>query len=224
MSSSSIKTALAALQGAQAISTLCVGWSGGQQALTISLPIIFLPCAIFGLLRLPAALWLSDEYGYADIESWDANVSSDLLEFSRKIAEPPERIQRPLSSTWRSMAVKALYIVPLIGLLALVVLHSVPMQDFQVWTITTLVARLFYFSFLLITITSTVIHMARNKTESTVFPSIDKTWYRCYTIILYIFALILLILASLETRRTPCGKYTTYPAQKEFDDKICSPQ
>ncbi|KAH8796078.1 hypothetical protein F5882DRAFT_477998 [Hyaloscypha sp. PMI_1271] len=224
LSGSSIKTVLAALQGAQAISTLCVGWRSGHQALSIALPTIFLPCAIFGLFRLPAALWLSDEYGYADIGSWDACVISELLESPRQIAELPDRIQRPPSSTWRSIAVKILYIAPLIGLLALLVLYFVPLQHHQVWTITDLVTQLFYLCFLLTTITSTLIHMVRNQTDSTIFPSVDKTWYTCYTVVLYLLALVYLIFASLETRRTPCGEYTTFPAQREFDDKICTPR
>jgi hypothetical protein len=29
------------------------------------------------------------------------------------------------------------------------------------------------------------------------------------------------ILASVETRKTPCGLYTTYPTGKKYDDRTC---
>ena len=41
----------------------------------MAVPTIFYPLAVFGLFRLPAALWLTNEYGYADVDS-----RGDLLE------------------------------------------------------------------------------------------------------------------------------------------------
>ncbi|XTI87958.1 hypothetical protein V2W45_1342781 [Cenococcum geophilum] len=45
------------------------GFHYEKHALTMALPTIFSPLIVFGLFRLPAALWLTNEYGYADVDS-----------------------------------------------------------------------------------------------------------------------------------------------------------
>jgi hypothetical protein len=222
LSTSSMKTLLTAIQGAQAISTLCMGWRGGTQTTHIALPTIFLSCAIFGLFRLPAALWLSDSYGYADLKSWDPLVLAQFHDPSGYVSTIPAPIQHhPLRARW-SIAIKALFILPPVGLLGLLCLYYVPTNENQVFTATDFMTNLFYLCFLLPTIISTAICMYLDRTDSTVFPSIDSTWYRIYTVVLYLMALIYFIFAAIETRRTPCGVYTTYPATRQYDDLICN--
>jgi hypothetical protein len=64
---------------------------------------------------------------------------------------------------------------------------------------------------------STAIYMYYYRTDSTDSSSFDSTWYRVYTVGLYLIALIYLVLVAIETRKTLYGVYTTYPASKEYD-------
>ena len=63
------------LQETQATYDLIKGFHYGKYALTMALPTIFYPLAVFEPFRLPAALWLTNEHGYADVHS-----RGDLLE------------------------------------------------------------------------------------------------------------------------------------------------
>jgi hypothetical protein len=69
LSTSSVQKIIIVLQGTQATYDLIRGFHYGKYALTVALPTIFSPLAVFGLFRLPAALWLINEYGYADVDS-----------------------------------------------------------------------------------------------------------------------------------------------------------
>jgi hypothetical protein len=64
-SEAGLKTIIVGIQGAQAIWDLTAGIRGDNYAiLSFSLPNLFTVFAIFGLLRWPAALWLTDEADY----------------------------------------------------------------------------------------------------------------------------------------------------------------
>jgi hypothetical protein len=62
---SALKTLVVTLQSIQAAYDLEKGISLGRYALSVALPDIFRPVAITGLFRLPASLWLTDDYSYA---------------------------------------------------------------------------------------------------------------------------------------------------------------
>ena len=66
LSTSFTKTAIVTFQGVQAIYDLL---HRDRYANTIRTATVFSPLAVFGLLRLPAAMWLTDDYSYANLES-----------------------------------------------------------------------------------------------------------------------------------------------------------
>jgi hypothetical protein len=68
-SSSTIKTIIVTLQGAAAVYKI----ASSNYAYELNLSNVFFPLAILGLLRLPAALWLSDDQAYVRIHDRDAN-------------------------------------------------------------------------------------------------------------------------------------------------------
>lgn len=47
-------------------------------------------------------------------------------------------------------------------------------------------------------------------------------WYKIYTAVLVLFMLALIVVAALETRRTSCGKYTTWPLGWDIDSSLCT--
>ncbi|KAF7885717.1 uncharacterized protein EAF02_004226 [Botrytis sinoallii] len=68
VSKTSAETVATVLQGLQAAWQLVGGLNGGAYSNTISLGTVFAPLAICGLIRLPAAVWISDDYSYVDVD------------------------------------------------------------------------------------------------------------------------------------------------------------
>jgi hypothetical protein len=66
LSRSAAETVVVALQGCQAIWDLISVFPSLNYGQSIALPTIFSPLAIFGLLRLVVALWITEEISYAE--------------------------------------------------------------------------------------------------------------------------------------------------------------
>lgn len=58
------KTIIIALQGVQATVFVIGGSTKKSESVTVSISSIFFPLAVLGLLRLCAALWLTDDFVY----------------------------------------------------------------------------------------------------------------------------------------------------------------
>jgi hypothetical protein len=83
LSASSLTTIILILQGVQASFIIFSGFNPDTTYRPPQgLPTLFIPIAILGLMRLPAALWLSDDYGYLDV----AQTAGDS---GRNAAETP---------------------------------------------------------------------------------------------------------------------------------------
>lgn len=98
LSPSGGKTLLVTLQGMQALWVLIHGATKTSYGQTVATNTIFLPVAVFGLFRLPAAFWLVDDYTYADIDTRGANYVPLIppeLSSSRPAATPLQPIWPP---------------------------------------------------------------------------------------------------------------------------------
>jgi hypothetical protein len=72
LSKSFAKTAIVTIQGIQAIFVLVGGLDGyDSENFQWSITTIFFPLAFMGLLRMWAALWLTDDFVYAEDEEWE---------------------------------------------------------------------------------------------------------------------------------------------------------
>jgi hypothetical protein len=88
LSASSLTTVVLTLQGVQA-GFIIYSFSNPDSPYHIlqGLPNVFIPIAILGLMRLPAALWLSDDYGYLDIAQTTGDGGRNTAETSATIME-----------------------------------------------------------------------------------------------------------------------------------------
>jgi hypothetical protein len=247
LSSESLKTLIISLQGVQALYVLV----GGILAIngighnvfsqTIAVDTIFFPLAVFGLLRLFAAPWLTDDYSYADhLESVDAQLAqrSDEATCAKVIPDTqtqtlmtmglldsscrsPREVLRPQSS-WGAIALRFLYLLPLSILLAICIFYVIPRhgQSSSVFTPATLLLVLFYISFLSASIQIFSTYFILGKATTTVIPCISATSYKIYTYFLLLLAVVLVVVSAVSTRRTACGKYTTFPSAG--DQEICN--
>jgi hypothetical protein len=210
MSGSAMKTLLVTIQGIQAMYGLVKGLTLGGYALKVALPNIFLPLALAGLYRLPASLWLTEEYGYRRIDSSDASFLAKL------------DTSKPIYSqkNWRVILVKISFLGTLTVLCTLSIYYFKPNPRITSGTASTLLINLFYTIFLFVTLVPATLYTARGRCNTTIIPCISSTWYRIYTYFLFLFALLLLIVSALETRSTSCGD-TTYPAKLGLDHFLC---
>ena len=79
LSESTVKTTIVTLQGVQAIWEIIIiprSFTKSPRYIPFSLATLFMPFAIYGLFRLPAALWLSEDGAYATSESSEEKLST----------------------------------------------------------------------------------------------------------------------------------------------------
>ncbi|KAN0104140.1 hypothetical protein V8E51_009885 [Hyaloscypha variabilis] len=258
---SAIKTLVVTIQGAQAAYDLANRLNLGAYALTVSLANIYRPLAIAGLFRLPASLWLTDEYRYATTKSTVREVleANGLVKFQdlESTATPGTPLHSALSPVtpagptsgystqtspsndahpppipqpgfihskkkWMPRVVKAIFFLPIVALIGLVCYYFRPNPRITEGTASTLTINLFYAVLLLVTFVTTSFYtFVQDKTDHTIIPCINSVWYRIYTYVPFLFAFVLLIIMVLETRRTSCGQYTTYPQFLNLDHYLC---
>jgi hypothetical protein len=216
---SAFGTVVVTLQGIQALGDLFKGMRLGGYALTVALPTIFRPLAIAGLFRLPASLWLTDDYCYADI---DFLKELELPVFangsvSAQRDNPPLRSKR----CWLVILVQTFFLIMTAALLCLAGHYFKPNPRITAGTGSTLLVNILYVLYLLVTLATTFVYTLKGQSNITIIPCINSTFYKLYTCCLFSFAFLVFIVAALETRKTSCGTYTTYPANLGWDRFLC---
>jgi hypothetical protein len=222
-SGAAIKTAIVAFQGLQAIYYVAIPDSSASMAT------LFFPVALLGLLRIPPALWLSEDYSYADVGAQEDGNRPDAKHSSTRVTQPPITV-RPLQTdaaiprsnthptgSWRGILVRAGFSLFVLALTAFSLSYLVLQQRGFVMTLTNYLQIVYFF--LLGAISFTILcfyfyHGHRSKT--TVIPCINSLWYKVYTGTLVVSMLVLIAVAAVETRKAPCGAYTTIPAALDF--------
>jgi hypothetical protein len=222
-----------------AIKTLVDGVVGSY-GFTINISSIFYPLAVFGLLRIFAAMWLTDDYlYYGDIDNLGTSQTSSSDVTASK-ENPPlvevraqttmglldshesfssERFHR--TDSWRAILFRIIYLVPVCGLLAICLVYLIPIHGHSIDSLTTFVMILFYAFFLAGSVFVYGFHFLSGRSTNSVIPCCNTLWYKIYTGMVMAFMVVLVILACLETRMSPCGVYTTYPRDLVTDFLLC---
>ena len=227
-------TVIVTIQGIQSVYSPLQGYSDGNYAFGLAFDTIFFSLAFLGLMRIPAALWLTEDFSYADInriqrrageEMEDleleavstksparARTLSDigLLAADSALLISPEEIFYP-SNCWRSMIIRVIFLTPLVGSLALSTAYIGQSQPGygNFFTGTHLVLILFYLAVTVGAVVTFMIYFWKGNTGDTVLPCIGQTWYKIYTGVLIFLAVAAMVVSGLETRKTKCGTYTT---------------
>jgi hypothetical protein len=223
-----LKSVIVTLQGVQAVvivvSTMTSPGNDEGFVPNIALDNIFFPLAVLGLLRLCAGLWLTDEYLYTAQASSGADESplpsanpsqrnlhrlsmDSLLDHSAQPPVPQIGRFRPVTF-WGSILFRVSFLLPIFGFLGLLILYMVPFEGPIVYVATAFIMAVFYFIFFSATLLICSWYFARGAT-STVIPCASTLWYKIYTMIFAALAVALIVVSALETRNTPCGKYTS---------------
>ncbi|KAF2093223.1 hypothetical protein NA57DRAFT_48585, partial [Rhizodiscina lignyota] len=229
ISGTAAKTLIVTLQGVQSIYTLTMGMAhpgSNNYGYSVSIQSVFLPLAIFGLFRLPVACWLAEDYSFANFDmlnlSCAQRASLELKQTTRAIESLlPAREDTFLpTKSIQGILVRTTCITVLIIFWGFAAYYIIPFQgttnDFSV---TTLLIDIFYLFFLTVTIAVLSYYFWHGSSRSTIILCMSHMWYKVYTLSLFAFIIVIITIAALETRKTPCGTYTSY--SKADDGKLC---
>lgn len=244
VSETSAKSVIVTFQGVQALYTMTSGIASKTFAGTIAIDTIFFPLAVFGLLRVWATFWLTEDYSYAaendgfalmttgsskiDLSTSGSTsqleaqpmASIGLLGMRTSTSAPERRFHS--TNSWRGWVFRILYILPIFGLWVLCVIYLLPFSNNDSFTTTTLLLVAFYLFFLSASLVIYTFYFVRGRSSSTIIPCMTSLWYKIYTAILMLFLLVLIVVAALESRRTSCGRYTTWPLGWDIDSSLCT--
>lgn len=231
------KTIIVTLQGLQAGIPLVIGLRTTRAADSfvhwVGVDTVFFPLAILGLLRLFSAFWLTDDYSYnapqvindSDGGTWpdcgveQANRSSldSLLIEGTHSSNPYQEKFRP-ATFWPSRIFRALYILPVLAMSTTCILYmgqwTKSASDIYSTTFTTtsFILTVGYLCFASATALICSCYFASGHT-TTIIPCISSLWYKIYSIAIMALGTLLFIFACVETRKTPCGRYTSGPGE-----------
>jgi hypothetical protein len=231
LSASSVVSLVLTLQGVQATFLIVAsmdpasGYRIGQ-----GLAYVFLPLGCLGLIRLPAALWLSSDYGYLNVSDLtEGDVNAGLLDMEKVLSERVAKghaADRQLGTDtkdrllpaycWRGILYRIWWIFTVTALLGVSAASCSRMwwgytAEVPYNTLSRLIFQAMYFA---LTISGVLIHstyVLMGRTRSTLIPCISSTWYKVFTILMMAAFLVCAVVAALETRRLRSGTFTTLP-------------
>ncbi|ORY13361.1 hypothetical protein BCR34DRAFT_586518 [Clohesyomyces aquaticus] len=232
------KTLIITAQGAQSVSIILSAITSFRRFyVKFGIQNVFFPFAVLGLLRLSAALWLTEDYTYIERQAWESGTESDVEKPDNTSNESLSSIKEQLShiATARFLSPNGRHglswrIFFLFFIFCLWLLPIITMLPFR-WNIyltgTLFSMGIFYFVFLSVTLFSTAACIFRHKSTSTIFPYAATMWYKVYTCVLFFMMAAMVIVAMIENRKAPCGASTTYPPMIttphdfNFDEFLC---
>ncbi|KAI9761124.1 MAG: hypothetical protein M1840_002021 [Geoglossum simile] len=234
-SGSMFHTFIISLQGAQAVYIAIA--HARNDIITPGHPIsyVFFPLAILGLLRIPAAPWLTDEYWYEKREGPEPQQASNSIEMGDIETDdllPPEQappVDNTLISTqfypqrsWRGIVVRTAFLGALLLLLATIIVSmSLGWGPDIKTSLSLLFTSIYYLSFLVCTLSFFLAGLLQKKDDTTIIPYIETPIYKAYTLALFLLSVGYIVVTALETRRTACGLYTTAHVEWGQDAAIC---
>ena len=183
---------------------------------------IFFPLAMISLLRLCCAFWLNDDFGYSTSHSLaldkraNSNESSSGTLLAPMDVPPRPRFQRP-SSSWGSGILRSLFLFIVISIIALNAMYFIRGGR---QTATTFAVEIAYIFFLSMTVFIFAPYFWTGQTTSTIIPCINSMAYKIYTAVIFGVFTTTIIISCIETRKTPCGKFTSGPGL-EADIRAC---
>lgn len=228
-STSIFQTLIVSLQGIQAAYTIVIHAEGREAVPTHPISQVFFPLAVLGLLRLPAAFWLTEEYGYREREDPEPhdgdNIALENL-LSREQSPPastyPHSEQFYPESSWRGVVVR----IGFLGALLVFTAASITSMATNIRPDTktglpALLTGIYYLFLLICTISTFSVYIWTEKSNTTVIPCIESPAYKVYTYGLFLITIGYIVVTALETRRAACGLYTTTPIEWGQDDAMC---
>lgn len=199
LSVSSLTSVIVAVQGISAAAYVQLGGNTGD------LSVFFQPLAVFGLYRLPSAIWLSNEVVYTETRS----------------SEKPE-CNGPVFGvqSWRGRLFRCWWAGSATALMSFAFYESSIGHGLcGCVTVSSLAQRIFYCGLLVSLMGIHTFYIVKGKSTMTIIPCAGDTWYKLFTCVVILLAVASIILSSFETRMVECHRdfslYTTCPLRKD---------
>ena len=240
LSVSVISTLVVVAQGIQALYEIVAQIKTGVPYIQ-GLSGVFLPLAIFSLTRLLPAMWLSNEFAYGAIGSGRLEPSDSVeMDFHKQqqrvpYLEDPQDEHLPSDSIrsnenkmrpqryWPAVVFRLIIIFILLVFVLVGIGHLLTNKEFTGdFNAAAITQHLLYSLWVLVTLVIFVVYGVRGKANTTIIPCVASRWYLAYTLIWYAWAVAVIVLNSVQMRRTICGVYTTYTVEDGLDDKLCA--
>jgi hypothetical protein len=203
--------------------------SGGLDHTPAGLQGVFSALQALALMRVPAALWLSSDYSYMNFRgadlgldigegSLEKHVSENIraAQVNNNLLEVDVRDRLLPSHCWQGILYRAFWLLTVWGILGLAATAcsqifwgyspSLPYDSAS-----HLVWQIMYFVLALSAILIHTFYIIRGNSRSTVIPCIHETWYKIFTILLFIIAMVCTVFSCLETRVRSDGRVSVLP-------------
>jgi hypothetical protein len=217
LSASLLTTILLTIQGIEAtylIVTNLLPAADQNSKFVPGLPYIFAPIGCLGFLRLPAAFWLSNNFGYLQI--WQIPSSQGTLrpqERSEKVVATIEslpvnnyvedRLHSPRS--WRGVVFRTFWFLTVLLFMSVSAASAIePLwgapPSLPYISVSHLLLTALWVSVTLGTLLIHTFYISIGRTNSTIIPCIHATWYKIYTAIVILVAFTAFVISAMETR------------------------
>jgi hypothetical protein len=236
LSGSAATTLIVTLQGAQALYVVISSQFSSENSyrFNVSLATMFQPFAILGLLRLPAALWMSDDHAYKYRDTTEAMVvrtrSSEptantsipmkeqisLLQTDEVASEegstgankPAVRFRPPHGI--HGIVTRLFFLLPTMTLAAYSTYSLFPPRPGYSTAAPWFAQVLFFVFFLNTTCFIVIYYFVRGESTTTIIPCLNSIWYKIYSALIFVGMVVIIVLGSIMTRKTTCGQWTTF--------------
>jgi hypothetical protein len=200
LSVSSLTSVIVAVQGLSAAAFVCSGGNTGD------LSMFFQPLALFGLYRLPSAIWLSNEVVYTETRN------SEKLECNGPVFGV---------RSWRGILYRGWGVGSATALMLFAVIESsIGDGSRPCITVSSLAQRIFYCGLFVSLLGIHTFYIVRGKSTATIIPCTGDTWYKLFTCVVILLGVVCIILSSLETKMAVCDPehylYTTFTVEEEW--------
>jgi hypothetical protein len=193
LSGSTLATITMTVQGAYSVFIVLTYGS------TSSLADFFAPLAVIGMFRLQSAFWLSNEGAYLPFGNWDSPIMTTPFE---------ARVSEELYSARgrRGVVFRSWWICSMAGL-AGYDLYSSTAALFAISTwahgdcmyASNILERVFYTVLTVGALTIHSFYVLRGQSRTTLIPCIQTMWYKIYTYLLILLALLGIAFSAVET-------------------------
>ncbi|KAL2063451.1 hypothetical protein VTL71DRAFT_5256 [Oculimacula yallundae] len=123
------------------------------------------------------------------------------------------------TTSWRGRTFRVLFMAPILLLVALCFYYLIPWTPKKdtPWayhlSATLFLLTLLYLVLITVTLFIFAYYLLRDVQPTTVIPCLVSPWYQIYTLMLTITTVLLVVIAAVETRKAPCGIYTSWPVE-----------
>lgn len=195
--------------------------------ITVSLAAVFVPLGCLGLMRLPAAFWLSSDYGFMKYEIFPSAPLLVETELEKVVSDNNLKVRVSQVNTtvqdrllpphcWKGVLYRVFWLATVWAILGISAADCAHLwwnypPSLPYLSTSELIFNSMYLVLTIATIGLHTFYVVTGKATSTIIPCIHDVWYKIFTGAFMVAALVCVVVASLETRSGEKGGLTCLP-------------